>query len=123
MEHEAKLDSDRPLVAGVYVNRLDLKKWPTGLLESNPTVNYANDSVWLNAHPIGTWVGYTFWLDVGGTTPLAKIVFPDNIAPYNTYHNSGLPPTPISWGRWSRNVGRASPEFMKRTAAVASPAT
>jgi UPF0755 protein len=58
VESEAKVDSDRPLIAGVYINRLNPKIWPTGLLNANPTLNYANDSVWLQdpAHPIATWV-------------------------------------------------------------------
>jgi UPF0755 protein len=95
VELEATLDTDRPLVAGVYINRLDKKKWPTGLLEADPAVYYANDSVWLQSHPISTWVDYTFWVPYSGGTPLAKLQFPDNIAPYNTYHHAGLMPTPI----------------------------
>jgi hypothetical protein len=79
----------------VFTNRLDPKRWPTALMNSNPTVNYANDTVWLRSNPMPSWVEYTFWLPVQGTTPLSQIVFPEGIAEYNTYRHGGLPPTPI----------------------------
>ena len=97
VETEAKVDSDRALIAGVYLNRLDAKKWPTGLLDADPTLNYANDSVWLQdpANPIDTWVGYTFWVSIKTTGAYSKVVFPGKLAGYNTYSHAGLPPTPI----------------------------
>jgi UPF0755 protein len=96
VENEAKVDSDRALIAGVYTNRLDAKKWPTGLLNADPTLLYAADSVWLQdpANPMSSWVNYTFW-DTKLTSPLGKVVFPGNLARYNTYHYAGLPPSPI----------------------------
>ncbi len=95
VETEAKVDSDRPLIAGVYLNRLNPKLWPTGLLDANPTLNYANNSVWLNSHPIETWVGYTFWTSIQTTGALSQVVFPGALAAFNTYHHAGLPPNPI----------------------------
>jgi UPF0755 protein len=95
VETEAKVDSDRTLVAGVYVNRMNPKIWPTGLMDADPTLNYANDSVWLRANPIETWVGYTFWKSISTTGPLSKVVFPPDLVAYNTYHHAGLPPFPI----------------------------
>jgi cell division protein YceG involved in septum cleavage len=71
------------------------KIWPTGLMDADPTLNYANDSVWLTSHPIDTWVSYTFWTSIKTTGPLSKVVFPDNLVAYNTYHHAGLPPYPI----------------------------
>ena len=97
VETEAKVDSDRALVAGVYTNRLNPKAWPTGLLDADPTLNYANDSVWLQdpANPIATWVGYTFWVSIKTTGAYSKVVFPGKLAGYNTYSHAGLPPAPI----------------------------
>jgi UPF0755 protein len=97
VESEAKVDSDRALIAGVYVNRLNPKVWPTGLLNANPTLNYANDSVWLQdpAHPIASWVDYTFWTSIKAPGALSKVVFPGKLAAYNTYSHAGLPPGPI----------------------------
>jgi UPF0755 protein len=95
VETEAKIDADRALIAGVYKNRMNPKIWPTGLMDADPTLNYANDSVWLSSHPIDTWVSYTFWNSIKTDGPLSKVVFPDNLVAYNTYHHAGLPPYPI----------------------------
>ena len=104
VETEAKVDSDRALIAGVYVNRLNPKLWPTGLLDADPTLNYANDSVWLQSHPIESWVDYTFWNPIKTTGPLSQVVFPGDLAGYNTYHHAGLPPT--------RSARRARPSLV-----------
>lgn len=95
VETEAKVDDDRALIAGVYVNRLNPKMWPTGLLNADPTLNYANDSVWLQSNPLSAWVGYTFWNPIKVTGPLSQVVFPGSLAAFNTYHHAGLPPNPI----------------------------
>lgn len=95
VETEAKVDSDRALIAGVYTNRLDPKKWPTGLLDADPTLNYANDSVWLQSHDLTSWVQYSFWDPIQTNGPLSQVVFPGALAAFNTYHHAGLPPNPI----------------------------
>jgi UPF0755 protein len=97
VETEAKVDADRALIAGVYINRLDPKLWPTALLNADPTLNYANDSVWLAdpANPISTWVNHSFWEPIKTTGAYSKVVFPGKLARFNTYHYGGLPPTAI----------------------------
>lgn len=77
IEREAMFAADRPLVASVFMNRLNLGM----VLGSDPTVQYA--------------VGYqtdtkTWW---------KKDLTADDLlidSPYNTRKNAGLPPTPIS---------------------------
>lgn len=70
VEREAKLDVDRPKVAGVYLNRLKIDM----ALQADPTVQYAK----------GSWA------------PITVADYQNVISPYNTYLNKGLPPTPIS---------------------------
>lgn len=75
VEREAKHDEDRPIVAGVIINRLE-----AGMsLDIDATVQYA----------IGTPAKW--WPTLQDA---ARNIAPES--PYNTYTNLGLPPTPIS---------------------------
>src|SRR2546423_15546548 len=69
VEREARVPSERPIIAGVFYNRLH-KHWR---LESCATVEYA----------LGNWKPQLTYKDL------------DVESPYNTYRHAGLPPGPI----------------------------
>lgn len=70
VEREAKVTSDRPIIAGVFLNRLE-----KGMrLESCATVQYA----------LGEVKSVLLYKDL------------EIDSPYNTYKHTGLPPTPIA---------------------------
>jgi len=94
VEREAQLDEEKALIAGVYSNRLDPKKWPTGLLQSDPTIFYIHDSLELAKLNVADWTKFTFWAPIKGG--LTDETLPDALAGYNTYTSKGLPPGPIS---------------------------
>jgi UPF0755 protein len=82
VEREARLDSDRPLVAGVLINRLK-DGWP---LQVDATVQYvkANKLCRLKVSNCQEW-----WPAINKKDLLLS-------SPYNTYLRKGLPPAPIS---------------------------
>jgi UPF0755 protein len=92
VEREAVLDAERPLIAGVYQNRMDAKKWPTLLFQSDPTIFYVNDSLQLATLNFADWAGYMFWSALKAQLPQT---LPTALAGYNTYTSPGLPPGPI----------------------------
>ena len=78
VEREAGVDADRPMIAGVYLNRLAQKM----RLEADPTVQYA-----MGFQPqTGQW-----W-----KSPVFLEEYNKVVSPYNTYLNAGLPPGPIA---------------------------
>ena len=93
VEKEAQLDEEKPLIAGVYSNRLDPKKWPTGLLQSDPTIFYVHDTLELAKLKVRDWTKYVFWAPIKGG--LTDEELPPELAGYNTYTSAGLPPGPI----------------------------
>ncbi len=94
VEREAILDEERPLIAGVYQNRLD-GLLPTRLLNADPVVIYAKDTMALRDQHIIEWPDFTFWTLEGLGSVAAFEVTPD-LAGYQVYRSRGLPPGPIA---------------------------
>lgn len=82
VEREAKNDSDRPLIAGIYLGRMT-DRMP---LEADPTVQYGRDTILL-AQGI---VPNPFW------GPITRSDYQGIVSNYNTYKITGLPPGPIA---------------------------
>jgi UPF0755 protein len=93
VEREALLDTEKPLIAGVYQNRLSPKLFPRGTLESDPTIFYVHDTLELAKLPVSGWTQYVFWAPIKGG--LTDDVLPPELADYNTVKSPGLPPGPI----------------------------
>ncbi len=76
VEREAVIAAERPIIAGVYLNRLDVGMY----LEADPTVQYAK--------------GYDQETDRWWPLLTGEDLHTVE-SPYNTYANPGLPPGPI----------------------------
>lgn len=87
VQREALFDDERPMIAGVYLNRYNnsLSNPPNPniprTLDADPTIQYALG----NTRNPSTW-----WPQITGAD------YRSVIHPYNTYINVGLPPGPIS---------------------------
>lgn len=92
VEHEVILDEEKPLIAGVFQNRLNPKLFGNGHLGSDVTVFYVNDTLQLAKMPVANWKTYVFW-----DKPKAPLSadLPVDLAGYNTYTSKGLIPGPI----------------------------
>lgn len=95
VEQEAQVDEERPIIAGVYQNRITRKLPAGGLLQADPTIVYANDSVLLEDIPFDEWVKFFFWDVSKIKVRLDAVQLPDELAGYQTYQRPGLPPGPI----------------------------
>ena len=97
VEREVKADVDRRRVAGVYWNRLDpkLNGATGGLMQADPTVVYATDSMALDDMRLNRWPEYLFW-DTLGVADLASVNVSQQLQSHQTYQNPGLPDWPIA---------------------------
>ena len=93
VEHEAILDEERALIAGAYQNRLDGLRGVPRILNADPTITYATDTIALAELPFDQWQTYFFWKV---PPDLANVDLPDELAGYQTYQRAGLIPGPIS---------------------------
>lgn len=95
VEREAAVDEERPLIAGVYQNRLDgIPGIKNKILNADPTVIYANDTVQLAALDFEKWQDYRFWTVPEGVA-LRDVPLPEELIGYQTYTQPGLIPGPI----------------------------
>lgn len=85
VEREADNETERPIVAGIYENRLRI-----GMkMEADPTVQYAKDSIAISNLTAGEQEEYKFW------RAITNADYQSAISPYNTFLTDELPAGPI----------------------------
>lgn len=86
IEREAAVKEERPLVASVFLNRLDDPSFrPAGMLQSDPTAAYGC----LVAPQVAPSCA-------GFAGKVSPEMLRDAANPYNTYRHPGLPPGPVA---------------------------
>jgi UPF0755 protein len=94
VEREAVLAAEKPKIAGVYQNRiLGVPGVKNKLLNADPTVIYAADTVALRELAFEEWQNYRFW-DVPDVA-MRDVPLPEELLGFQTYGQPGLPPWPI----------------------------
>jgi UPF0755 protein len=110
VEREAVLDEERPLIAGVYLNRI---KNPTagtvGLLNADPTLQYGLATAEFGSRPIADWQEIEWWPQL--QTSGGEVTLPEELAGYQSYLVKGLPPSPIASPRILSLAGVAAPDI------------
>ena len=82
VEREAANDTERPIIAEIYLNRVKL-----GMkLQADPTTQYAKDTINYDKAPS---TSFTFWGEI------TQADYTSVQSPFNTYVANGLPPSPI----------------------------
>ncbi len=109
VEREAVLDSERPTIAGVYLNRLNTRGWR---LDADPTLQYGAATAANGGAPVAQWGIVKWWapLEVRGV----DLVLPEPLIGYQTYTHDGLPPAPISAPRIASIMGVGAPDIADR---------
>ena len=109
VEREAVLDPERPLIAGVYLNRINNPTAGTvGLLNADPTLQYGLATAEFGARPISQWREIEWWPQL--QTAGGEVVLPEELAGYQSYLVKGLPPTPIASPRIASLAAVAAPD-------------
>jgi UPF0755 protein len=86
VEKEAVVDSERPRIAQVFINRLISPSFKPHKLDTDPTIRYGCTV------PVDKSAGCRKW---DPTQRLRRAQLDDKDNPYNTYQHEGLPPGPI----------------------------
>lgn len=105
VEREAVLDEERPLIAGVYTSRLQTSGW---VLDADPTLQWGLATAQYGSLPMDQWGTVTWWQPLPAAG--GDVTLPEELAPYQTYVNGGLPPAPIAAPRLSSLQAAVAPD-------------
>lgn len=109
VEREAVLDAERPIIAGVYLNRINNPTAGTvGLLQADPTLQYGLATAEFGSRPIRDWHDIVWWPQLQSSG--ADVVLPEELAGFQSYLVKGLPPAPIASPRIASIAGVAAPD-------------